>query len=71
MKEWTNNLMSKNSSHQPCGVQFVKKLIRWAKTGVSVNVKALILKTTEILQNTFNEIAAMPTFRLSAVRHQI
>ena len=33
-------------------VQTLQHWIRWAKTGVSLKVKALILKTTEILQNT-------------------
>ena len=39
---------------QPRLVQYIKNWIRWAKTGVSLNVKALIFKTTEILQNTFH-----------------
>jgi hypothetical protein len=39
---------------QPRLVQYLKNWIRWAKTGVSLNVKALILKTTEILRNTLH-----------------
>ena len=39
---------------QPRLVQTLKNWIRWAKTGVSLNIKALILKTTEILRHTLN-----------------
>ena len=35
-------------------VQYLKNWIRWAKTGVSLNVKALTLNITKILRNTLN-----------------
>jgi hypothetical protein len=35
-------------------VQYLKNWIRWAKTGVSLHVKALTLKITEILRNTLH-----------------
>ena len=46
---WAMSLQWPSIRDQPRLVQYVKNWIRWAKTGVSLNVKALILKITEIL----------------------
>ena len=35
-------------------VKYVNNWIKWARSGVSLNVKELKLKTTSILQNTFD-----------------
>jgi hypothetical protein len=40
-------------------VQYLQHWIRWAKIGVSLNVKALILKITEILRNTLHVHVAL------------
>ena len=37
-----------------CLVKYVRLWIKWARSGVYLNVKKLKLITTQILQNTFN-----------------
>ena len=46
-------LFKQGASNAPL-VQYVKNCIRWVTTGVSFNIKALILKTTEIVQTRFS-----------------
>ena len=35
-------------------IKYVRNWIKWARSGVSLNVKELKLKTTTILQDTYN-----------------